>query len=211
MMARYLCKTLAGLALYFGAATLHAASLDDVLPQYQPRVITLPKAAAYLTPDGAVKVVGYNDMREMLEAMTPIFTKVHPGIRFEWDLKGTRFAPAALAAGVSAFAPMGAEFTPSQLADFRRVTGEEPLAVRVAHASVDLRALSGPLFSPRNMGSPGFRAKGQTERYSLIAALAAGSTGTIRVLPPLPVMTSGSSSDWRSVSPTASEMRSPQP
>ena len=144
-MKNYFCNTLAGLVLSASAAALHAASPDDVLPRYQARVIALPKSAGYLTPDGAVKVTGYNDMREMLEAMSPIFTKAHPGIRFEWDLRGTRFAPAALAAGTSAFAPMGAEFTPSQLAEFRRVTGEEPLAIRVAHASVDPQALSGPL------------------------------------------------------------------
>ena len=145
MMERLFFNILARIALFACAFNLHAASSDDVLPRYQARTIALPKSAGYLTPDGAFKVVGYNDMREMLEAMTPIFSRAHPGIRFEWDLKGTRFAPAALAAGVSAFAPMGAEFTPSQLADFRRVTGEEPLAVRVAHASVDPQALSGPL------------------------------------------------------------------
>ena len=145
MIARYLCKIPVGIALCIGAATLQAASLDDVLPQYQPRVITLPETAAYLTSDGAVRVVGYNDMRDMLLSMSTIFTKAQPGIRFEWDLKGTRFAPTALAAGTSAFAPMGAEFTPAQLAEFRKVTGEEPLAIRVAHASIDPRALSGPL------------------------------------------------------------------
>lgn len=145
MMASYLCKTLAGVALCVGAATTQAASPDDVLPQYQSRAIALPKSAGYLTADGAVRVVGYNDMRDMLVALSPIFAKAQPGIRIEWELKGTRFAPAALAAGTSAFAPMGAEFTTAQLADFRRVTGEEPLAIRVAHASIDPQALSGPL------------------------------------------------------------------
>ena len=136
---------MAGVALSVSANALHAASADDALPRYQARAIALPRSAGYVSTDGAVKVVGYNDMRDMLEALTPIFTKAHPGIRFEWDLKGTRFAPAALSAGASAFAPMGAEFTPAQLAEFRRATGEEPLAIRVAHASVDPRALSGPL------------------------------------------------------------------
>ena len=144
-MKNHLCNILTGLVLSVSAVTLHAASVDNVLPRYEAHAIALPKSAGYLGTNGAVKVVGYNDMREMLETMTPIFSRAHPGIRFEWDLKGTRFAPAALAAGTSAFAPMGAEFTRSQLADFRRATGAEPLAIRVAHASVNPQALSGPL------------------------------------------------------------------
>ena len=144
MSSRYF-QFIVCLGLVVGTSTLHAAIPDEDLPHNQPRVITVPKTAAYLTANGAVTITGYNDMREMLEALGLIFVKTHPGIRFEWDLRGTRFAPAALAAGTSAFAPMGAEFTPAQLADFREKTSEEPLAIRVAHASLNPQALSGPL------------------------------------------------------------------
>lgn len=129
----------------FAAATLHAASTDDQLPAYRPNAFMLPPVARYLAADGLVQVVGYNDMSDMLNALALIFTKAHPGVRFAWDLKGTRFAPAALASGASAFAPMGAEFTPGQRAEFRAATGVEPIAIRVAHASLDAKALSGPL------------------------------------------------------------------
>ena len=129
----------------FAAATLHAASVEDQLPTYRPNALTLPSVARYLAADGAVQVVGYNDMSDMLNALAQIFIKSHPGVRFAWDLKGTRFAPAALASGASAFAPMGAEFTPGQQAEFRAATGVEPIAIRVAHASLDAKALSGPL------------------------------------------------------------------
>src|SRR5260370_19557371 len=84
-------------------------------------------------------------MGEMVEGIGAIFTASHPGLRFKLDLPGTRFAPAALAKGESAFAPMGAEVTPSQLAEYRAATGADPIAFRVAHASLDPRALSGPL------------------------------------------------------------------
>ena len=144
ILSRYF-QMIVCLGLSVGTSTLHAAVPNEVLPNNQPRVITIPKSTAYLTADGAVRITGYNDMREMLQALGLIFVKTHPGIRFEWDLRGTRFAPAALAAGTSAFAPMGAEFTPAQLADFREKTGEEPMAIRVAHASLDPQALSGPL------------------------------------------------------------------
>src|SRR5215813_8176901 len=113
--------------------------------QYRPRAIEISKSASFVTPSGAIAVVGYNDMKEMLEAMVTLFVAAHPAIRFELDLRGTRFAPAALAAGTSAFAPMGGEFTPHQLEDYRAATGSDPILFRVAHACLSPRALSGPL------------------------------------------------------------------
>ena len=120
-------------ALVFAAA----AAVDPGLPPYEPHAFEPPKEA--------VHVVGYNDMRETLEAMRVKFEALHPGFHMELDLPGTRFAPAALAEGRSAFAPMGAEFTPSQLAQYRENVKADPVMIRIAHASLDPRALSGPL------------------------------------------------------------------
>lgn len=136
---------LAALLLLLLAAGSHAASVDPALPHYEPRDVEIPASAGYVDADGAIAVVGYNDMRDILEALVPLFTAAHPDIRIRLDLPGTRFAPAALARGKSAFAPMGAEFTPVQLADYRAMVGADPLEFRVAHASLDPRALSGPL------------------------------------------------------------------
>jgi phosphate transport system substrate-binding protein len=136
-------RALAPLAL--ALATGAAAEVDALLPAYAPQPVEVPRDASYLSPDGAVTVVGYNDMREMLEAMSARFSVAHPLIRFKLMLPGTRFAPAALAKGESAFAPMGAEFTPPQLAEYRAIRGDDPVAFRVAHASLDPKALSGPL------------------------------------------------------------------
>ncbi len=123
----------------------YAASVDTALPRYEPRRVEIPASERYVGADGAIAVVGYNDMRDMLEALLPLFAAAHPDIRIGLDLPGTRFAPAALARGESAFAPMGAEFTPTQLAEYRATVGADPLEFRVAHASLDPRALSGPL------------------------------------------------------------------
>ena len=123
----------------------YAASVDPALPRYEPRRVEIPASERYVGADGAIVVVGYNDMRDMLEALVPLFAAAHPYIRIGLDLPGTRFAPAALARGESAFAPMGAEFTPTQLAEYRATVGADPLEFRVAHASLDPRALSGPL------------------------------------------------------------------
>lgn len=102
-------------------------------------------SAPYLTASGAISVVGYNDMREMFEALDELFEEAHPGVHFALTLKGTRTAPAALAAGRSLLAPMGAEFQPDQLAAYRREVGSDPIAFRVAHDSLEPRARSGPL------------------------------------------------------------------
>jgi phosphate transport system substrate-binding protein len=114
----------------------------------------VPPDAGYLAPSGAVEIVGYNDMREMIEAWDRLYSAAHPGVAFALSLEGTRTAPPALAAGRSAFAPMGAVFSPSELADYRRATGGEPLAIRVAHCSLDPRALSGPLAIIVNRDNP---------------------------------------------------------
>jgi phosphate transport system substrate-binding protein len=126
----------------FGVA---AGEVDPALPAYRPQPFELPRKAGYITSNGAIVVIGYNDMREMLQAMTSRFNAAHPRVHFQLDLPGTRFAPAALAKGQSAFAPMGAQFTPPQLEEYRHIAHSEPLAVRIAHASLDPRALSGPL------------------------------------------------------------------
>ena len=75
----------------------HAASVDPALPRYEPRSVETPKSAAYVAADGAIVVVGYNDMRDLLQPLVARFTATHPGVRFKLDLPGTRMAPAALA------------------------------------------------------------------------------------------------------------------
>lgn len=103
------------------------------------------RPAPYLTANGAISIIGYNDMREMLETLDELFERAHPGAHFALSLKGTRTAPAALAAGRSLLAPMGAAFTPSQLTAYRREVGSDPVAFRIAHDSLAPQARSGPL------------------------------------------------------------------
>ena len=102
-------------------------------------------SARYLGKNGAISIVGYNDMREMIEALDALFARTHPDARFVLTLKGTRTAPAALAAGRSLLAPMGAAFSPDELAAYRRTVGSDPIAFRIAHDSLDPRARSAPL------------------------------------------------------------------
>jgi len=126
-------------------ARVLVAGLDPALPAYSPLPVTVPTVSSYVTEDGALAIIGYNDMKEMVGEWSRLFATTHPGIRFDHRLLGTRTAPPALARGRSLLAPMGADFSPAELADYRAATGHEPLVIRVAHCSLDARALSGPL------------------------------------------------------------------
>ena len=109
------------------------------------RVQLIAGSAPYLTASGAISIVGYNDMREMLERLDKLFDREHPDAHFALTLKGTRTAPAALAAGRSLLAPMGAEFSPEELAAYRREVGSDPVVFRIANDSPDPKARSAPL------------------------------------------------------------------
>ncbi|GAC1317929.1 MAG: phosphate ABC transporter substrate-binding protein PstS [Collimonas sp.] len=125
------------------AATL--IDIDARLPRYRPLRIAFPRDAPYVTPAREISIIGYNDMHGILTAINTLFVRAHPDFRFSLVLKGTRTAPAALAQGRSAFAPMGAEFSDAELAAYESVVGSKPMAIRVAHDSLEPRALSAPL------------------------------------------------------------------
>src|SRR5258708_5060633 len=131
-----------------------AAMPDAGLPHYRPEPVALPSDATYLTPDGSVTVIGYNDMQGLLESLNRLFIASHPGFKFNLILKGTRTAPAALTSGASAFAPMGAEFSDDDMETYRKKFGADPISIRVAHASLNPRALSAPIAIYVNKANP---------------------------------------------------------
>lgn len=124
------------------------------LPHYRPSPLDVPSSAAYRAPDGRFRIVGYNDMAEMLTPMAALFARNHPAYRFELILKGTRTAPPALTDGSSFLAPMGAEWTESNLAAFRTRYGSDPLAIRIAHDSINPAAISSPTAIVVNAANP---------------------------------------------------------
>jgi phosphate transport system substrate-binding protein len=136
------------------AAAAQATEDWSQMEAYRPSAVTVPRDAPYLTADGRVRIVGYNDMQEMLTALDAIFTATHPGVAFDLELKGTRTAPPALIDGTSAFAPMGAELSPVDLARFRTTRGSDPVAIRVAHDSLNPQARSAPLGIFVNAANP---------------------------------------------------------
>ena len=149
-MRRLLTKLFFALAVSSVAAT---GSAQD-LPIYEPRPIVLPHNARYVLRDGSISIVGYNDMAGIFANLNAIFIRTHPGFKFRLLLNGTATAAPALAHGVSAFAPMGAEFSALEIKMFKSIVGHEPQAFRVAHDSLDPGALSGPVGIYVNKANP---------------------------------------------------------
>lgn len=139
----------AGAILIASAAS--AAAVDSQPAQgspllhFKPVSLQLPVGAPYQNADGVIRIIGYNDMQGMLARISALFQRFHPAFKFELILKGTRTAPGALARGTSLLAPMGAEFSDAELADYVAQTGTAPVVFKVAHDSLNPAALSAPL------------------------------------------------------------------
>jgi phosphate transport system substrate-binding protein len=91
-----------------------------------------------------IRIVGYNDMREMLTAAVPRIEALHPDVRVLLDLPATKAAPGALIDGRATLAAMGAELEPADRAALRQRWGSDPVEIRVAHDSLSPAALSSP-------------------------------------------------------------------
>ncbi|MBS0478011.1 MAG: substrate-binding domain-containing protein [Proteobacteria bacterium] len=103
-----------------------------------------PQSSGYRTPDGNYRIVGYNDMAEMLGAATRRVAESGSRIRYKLELKSTRSAPPALIAGTSLLAPMGAAMESGDRAAFRAAWGRDPIVFHIAHDSLTPGALSSP-------------------------------------------------------------------
>jgi phosphate transport system substrate-binding protein len=126
-------------------ATLALAATPQMMDSYLPRPVDPPKNGGYVLRDGSISIVGYNDMREIFASLNAIFVRSHPGLKFKMQLNGTATAAPSLMFGVSAFAPMGAEFSSMELAAYRSFVGADPMPIRVAHCSLNPYALSAPV------------------------------------------------------------------
>jgi len=102
----------------------------------------------------ALRIVGYNDMAEMLGALAARYVRHVPEARFEFDLKSTRSAPVALLDGRADLAPMGAELEADDAAAIAARWGRRPLELAIAHASLSPGALSSPTGVYVGAGNP---------------------------------------------------------
>lgn len=131
---------LAGLALAEPGLTV-----DSALPAYEPQAYTLPKGAGYLTPDGAVRIVGAQGMDVAFANLNALFARTHPGAKFALELHGAATAIGGLYTGVSAFGPNVRAFWSSEISAFRMTFGYEPVAIKVAHGAFATLSKANPI------------------------------------------------------------------
>jgi phosphate transport system substrate-binding protein len=120
-------------AIALAALPLAAACAESALPAYVPQPVSVPHDAPYLARDGAIRIVGNDGMKAMLEGFNALFSRTHPGFRFAMLLEGSSTGIGGLTAGVSAFAPMGREAWTQELGGFHDFFGYQPLDVHIGY------------------------------------------------------------------------------
>ena len=85
-----------------------------------------------------LRIVGTDTMKDLMQRWIAGFEAQHPGAHIELTAKGALTAAPALAKGTADLAPLGREFTPSELAVFRSTHPYDPTAVPVALGSYDI-------------------------------------------------------------------------
>jgi ABC-type phosphate transport system substrate-binding protein len=103
----------------------YLATLDPALPRY----------AVGARVEGAIRSVGSDGMKSLMERWMRDFRALQPGVRRgdRWEHLGTLNGFHALMAGETDLAPMGRELWPSEATDYASLhPGQVPLEIRVA-------------------------------------------------------------------------------
>ncbi|MDB5738597.1 MAG: hypothetical protein JWO65_2265 [Sphingomonas bacterium] len=147
-------------AIYAPAASAAVAqAVDRSIPSYRPQPVPQPHDRGYIMRDGSIRIIGYDDMADMVARWNAIFAKSHPGIRFTPILKGDGTAIPAITYDTTAFAPEGGGATELELLPYEKIYGskKDPVAaliIRVAHGSLNSAAKMSPLGIVVNKSNP---------------------------------------------------------
>lgn len=137
------------------SCALRVADAEDALPkeEFAPQQVAPRGGAKYVLPDGTIKIVVYSGMAGAVEALDALFVQSHPGVKFK-VLQGDNYsAMASLTFDITAFAPMGSEFTRIGLGDNLKIA-PEPVGFRIAHGSLKPEAQLSPLAIIVNKNNP---------------------------------------------------------
>ncbi|MBV9082220.1 MAG: substrate-binding domain-containing protein, partial [Acidobacteriaceae bacterium] len=140
--------------LVFAITTLAAAQSERTLPAYQPHAVGIPRHLPYVLPDGSIRIVGTDGMKNILAGFNALFIQSHPGFKFVMQLKPGYVALPELTYGISAFGPMARESTDIELVQYRSVVGQDPLLIRIAHGTIISQTRTAPLAIYVNKHNP---------------------------------------------------------
>ncbi len=141
------------------SAANRKALVSPGLPEYHPQPVPTPKNHGYITQNGSVRIVGFDDMAGMIAGWDRIFSRTHPGIEFTPILKGNETGIPAITYDMSAFAPEGGGATLLELLPYEKIFGSKkdpvaPLIIKVAHGSLNPSAKMSPLAIIVNKNNP---------------------------------------------------------
>src|SRR6266851_385757 len=112
---------------------------------YSPLPAFPPKEADYVLSDGAVQIVGWDDLSGIFERLNALYEKSHPGTRFKY-VPGNLMSPQhSLIFGETAFAPIGMEFSSNLASAYRSLVKAPVFSLRIAHGAVQSNAKLSPL------------------------------------------------------------------
>jgi len=101
--------------------------------------------AGYLLGDGAVQIVGWEDLSGIFDRLNALYQKTHPGSRFKY-VPGNLMSPQhSLIFGETAFAPIGMEFSSNLGSAYQALVKAPTFSVRLAHGAVEGSAKLSPL------------------------------------------------------------------
>jgi phosphate transport system substrate-binding protein len=103
-----------------------------------PAIAQSPAPVPGADLNDVIRIVGTDTMRELLGRWIAGFTTAHPAVQIQLTAKGALTAAPALADGSAELAPLGREFTPSELAAFRISRDYDPTGIAVALGSYEI-------------------------------------------------------------------------
>jgi len=90
--------------------------------------------SSYKQADGAIAIIGNDEMAPLLSGLNSLVSKEHPELRFAMTLKGSSTGIPALAASATFFAAMGRDAWKTELAGFKQIHGYMPTAIRIGYS-----------------------------------------------------------------------------
>ena len=120
-----------------GVAAQELRKLDGFLASLDSRIAPY-RASSNVA--GAVRSVGSDGMKSLMDRWMRDFRRLQPGVTagWRWEHLGTLNGFWALTAGETDIAPMGRELWPAELAAYRATRGTDaPLEIRVARGGFD--------------------------------------------------------------------------
>ena len=137
-----------------GVTPANASGHEAELPllSYHALPASPPKDAGYVLPGGIIRIVGFDDMEDMISRLNALFTQTHPGTKFQYVKSNSYGALYSLMWDSTAFAPMAIDYQSNLI--YTDIVHGPSFAIRVAHGSLTAGAKLSPIAVVVNKNNP---------------------------------------------------------